>query len=156
MKVGVFGWGLLAFGLLAGCGEDVTAPREREFRQLFTTLYSNLRIKANLVVSDNPGWTQLWAVISAGTTDARTLPTVDFDSEEIVIAALGEQRKAGYAVRIEQVEYTDTTRNVVVLQTAPGPACSSAEVITTPLDAAVISKSNAPIRFIERLQTINC
>jgi hypothetical protein len=146
----------LAIALIGGCGEDPAAPVANRFQQVFTTLYSNLSDKTELVVSTPDAWAQTWAQISSGSTSAANRPAVDFATEDVVVVALGEKRKAGFAVRIDQVEFTDSTRNIIVVQTVPAESCSSSEVITTPLDAAVVSKTGKPTRFIERLSLLTC
>ena len=153
-------WSGSVIGLLAlfgglNCGDDPAAPPGNRFQPVFTTLYSNVREKTELVVTTPEGWTQIWAQISAGTPSTNR-PAVDFRNDDVIIVALGEKRKAGFNVHIEQVEFSDTTRNIVVLLTIPAETCSSSEVITTPLDAAVVSKSSRPTRFIERVTTLSC
>ena len=139
------------------CGQDTAGPADGDrFRPLFTTLYSNLRDPARLVAPDSVTWAAIWNTLSSGTPNSPPRPAVNFRDEEVVIVAMGERRKAGFSVRIEQIVYTDSSRNVIVLQTVPAESCSSAEVITAPLDAAALSKSSRPIRFLERVQIRSC
>ena len=141
----------------AGCSDEPTAPRAgTDYFPLFTTLYSNIRSTTQLVVSDPASWQELWAVIGASNSDTRTPPKVDFSESEVIVVAMGERKRAGFQIRIEQVTFSETSRNVQVLMTMPAEQCTGAEVITTPADAVVASKTTRPTVFTERIQIRNC
>lgn len=148
---------LLLTSVLAACSHDPAGPAEKtDFRPLFATFYSNLRSPARLIISDQQAWNEIWNVIGASNAAGSQPPRIDFIDSEVLIVALGEQKRAGYKVTIEQVVFTDSSRNVHYLATIPGEQCSAAEVITTPLDAVVASRSARPTLFIEKLQTGAC
>jgi hypothetical protein len=149
--------GTLFLGGIWGCGDDPAATADSTgFETLFTTPYSNLREPVRIVISDSLSWAQLWTQIIEGQNNPTRLPAIDFRKQQVVVAALGERKRAGYAIKIEQIEQSDGMRQVVVQETAPGPNCSSAEVITTPLDAVVVNKTALPSMFTERLIVRPC
>ena len=150
-------FGILLLVALFGCGDDpVRSTIATGFQPLLTTPYSNMREPARIVVSDSLSWVQLWATIIEGHSDPAKLPAVDFRKQQVVVAALGERKRAGYAIRIEQIEQSNGLRQIVVEETAPGANCNSPEVITTPLEAVVVNKSTLPSMFVERLIVRPC
>jgi len=154
MRVRIFVFALAV--LLAGCGNDPSGPPSGpRFDQLLNTLYSNLKDPARIVVSDSASWVNAWALISSGSSLGRR-PDVDFRVDEVIVIALGERRRAGYAVRVERVDFSTDARTIHVLQTAPADNCSSSEVITTPLEAIVVTRSPQPTHFQERLLIARC
>jgi hypothetical protein len=150
-------FGILLLVALFGCGDDpAESINSTGFQTLLTTPYSNMREPARIVVSDSLSWAQLWTTIIEGQSDPAKIPAVDFRKQQVVVAALGERKRAGYAIRIEQIEQSNGMRQVVVEETAPGTNCNSSEVITTPLDAVVVNKSTLPSMFVERLIVRPC
>jgi hypothetical protein len=157
MKAAGFRLAFCLAALVSACSDDPAGPPQHtNFAPLFTTLYSNFRAPAKLIISDSRTWAETWNVVGASNGPQTTPPKVDFTDSEVVLVALGERKRAGYQIAIEQVVFTDSSRNVHVLSTAPNEQCSGAEVITTPLDAAVVSKSAKPTHFIEKVQTGTC
>lgn len=147
--------GFALFVLLAGCGNDTTGPQGPRFDQLLNTLYSNIKDPARMVVSDSASWAEVWALISSGSTLGRR-PDVDFRNDDVIVVALGERRRAGYAIRVEQVEFTNDARTIHILQTTPADSCTGSEVIITPLHAIVVTRSTQPTRFVERIVITPC
>jgi hypothetical protein len=122
---------------------------------LYTTQYSNIRESRRLLIRDAETWAAVWAeMISAG--DPRTPPYVDFAQEDVLVAAMGERRAAGYSIVIGEVVTDGNGVRAVVISTTPGPACESAEIMTAPLDAIRIRKLSGPLAFEERGALRSC
>jgi hypothetical protein len=122
---------------------------------LYTTQYSNINESRRLLIRDAETWSALWAeMISSG--DPRTPPYVDFTREDVLVAAMGERRAAGYGIVIGEVVPEGNAMRAVVTSTRPAPSCESAEIMTAPLDAIRIRKLDGPLVFDERGAVRSC
>ena len=152
---------LTAVLVLAACSnptERITsAAPQTVVEPIFGTLYSNIREPRRMVIHDEATWAQLWGeMVSTGSAPA-TAPDVDFSREDVVVAAMGERRAAGYNIAIENVATTATgALRIDVASTIPSPACAASDVITTPLDAVRVPKTADPVQFSEKTVVMSC
>jgi hypothetical protein len=122
---------------------------------LYATLYSNVREPRRLVIRDAETWAAVWAeMISVG--DPRTPPHVDFTKEDVLVAAMGERRAAGYDISINEVVEGANGVLAVVTSTTPAPACETSEIMTAPLAAIRVTKVTGGVAFEERGATVSC
>lgn len=148
--------------LLAACSDGGTAilseapPLEADVSPLFSTQYSNIREPRRLIITDEETWARLWAEMLPSASGPATPPFVDFRTENVVVAAMGERRGAGFAIEIVDVERANTALRVDVTSTLPTASCSGSDVISTPLDAVRIPKSADIIQFSERSIVLTC
>ncbi len=102
-----------------------------------------------LVVRDS----ETWDMLSQGAD-----PPVDFQSEFLIIAAMGGRGTTGFGIVVEQVYRAEPGLLFVkVLETSPGPGCGVQPVVTGPWNAVVLPKSAGAVwTFLERKQVVNC
>jgi hypothetical protein len=113
------------------------------------TLYSNIREPRRLLIRDAESWAAAWTeMISAG--DPRTPPFVDFTREDVVVAALGEQRAGGYSIAVTNIRTDGAVTQLTVTTTVPGAGCDGAEIITAPLDAVRVPRIVGTVIFDEQ------
>ena len=126
-----------------------------EVQPLHATQYSNIREFRRILIRDAETWSALWAeMINVG--DSKTPPYVDFTKEDVLVAAMGEKRVAGYAVAIVAVEHASAGARVIVTSSVPGSSCEHAEVINAPVDAVRIRKLAGPVTFFETTTVRAC
>ena len=119
-----------------------------DVQPLHATQYSNIREPRRILIRDAETWSALWAeMINVG--DSKTPPYVDFANEDVLVAAMGEKRVAGYSIAIVAIEHGPAGARVVVTSGVPGPSCEHAEVISAPVDAVRIRKLTSPVTFTE-------
>jgi hypothetical protein len=122
---------------------------------LYATLYSNLREPRRMLIRDAETWAAVWAEM-ASVGDPRIPPFVDFAKEDVLVAAMGERRSAGYHISIESISGDNESVTAVVASTTPGPTCDNSEIITAPLEAIRVSKVEGAVAFVERVKTLTC
>jgi hypothetical protein len=151
---------LRVFAVMASCSKAEPLARELEsnaptIHPLHATQYSNIRDFRRIVIRDAATWAALWAeMINVG--DAKTPPYVDFTREDVVVAAMGEKRVAGYAINIISIDYGAEAARIAVNSNVPGSSCDRAEVISAPLDAVRIKKLDTPAIFVETTSVRSC
>jgi hypothetical protein len=135
--------------------ERLTVSRLRPQPGAFDT-NSGLGDSTRLVVHDTSSWRALWQRINAPFFPQPALPSVDFDREMIVVAALGAKPTGGYDIMIEGAAEDSATVEISVLQSSPGTGCALTAARTQPVDLARIPARRKPVRFRERRVVVPC
>ena len=95
----------------------------------------------------------------AGRSPAPAVPAVDFATEFVVVAALGEHPTGGYMIEVAGALADAGGVLVGIRATAPGKGCPVTLAFTQPLDIVKIKRPSAgavPVRFEEKLVSTDC
>lgn len=111
---------------------------------------------ARLVFRSSGPWSEFWTALTrrAGLRPAR--PTVDFDREIVIAAAMGERSTGGYAISVRGVYESGGRIYVDVLETVPGPGCMLIQAVTSPLDLIRVWRTGAEVVFVESTEIQTC
>jgi hypothetical protein len=126
-----------------------TAPLSR-FADAIAGFYqfsSGIDAEQHMVIRNQQDWEQLWARLTARLGDRPPAPKVNFSSELVLIAAMGNRPSGGYAVKIERVVAHPIGHEVLVRHTSPGPRCGTTQAITSPVDIVRVAASPKPVRW---------
>lgn len=130
-------------------------------RRFGDDVYTRVRFNGGIaergeqVVRDPAAWSALWRRMTAGQSPS-SLPPVDFGSEMVLVAAMGQRSSGGYAVTIERVESTADGLTAYVTHQSPGPRCGAIAAVTAPVDVARIPRSDRPVRWSVREVVRDC
>lgn len=151
---------LLALTLLAaGCAaeEEPTSDTSSFDEAIEPFRYnSGINQKKRFVIKSEEEWATVWASISKNRDPKRPAPRVDFARNMVVVAAMGQRLTGGFSVEIGNVQLSDDSLSVEVRETSPGPACTTSGVITFPIAAELVPRTEAEVTFIESAQTSDC
>lgn len=75
--------------------------------------------------------------------DKEIYPDVDFEANDLVIAALGEQPTGGYSIEIEALQLEGDTIYIVGKSGKPAADAAVTQALTYPYAAAVIANTEA-------------
>jgi hypothetical protein len=120
--------GTLPFGTLDE-GEDSGAP-----------------LTTPLVIQDPANWRVYW---EDHRTDGTPLPEVDFETESVIVAAVGERLEAGDSVEVRRVLPVQSGTIVELVERVPGDFCSPAERRHTPFHIVVTPRLPEPVGFAQ-------
>jgi len=82
---------------------------------------------------------------------------INFAEEILIISELGTQPTNGYSINIQNIEISSkNTMTVFIEIIKPGERCVVSQVMTTPLIAVKLKKTNSNITFIENITINNC
>jgi hypothetical protein len=109
-----------------------------------------------LVISDQARLKELHSSIYSIQRPVPPSPEVDFSKQRVLVVFMGEQRTAGYAVKIdEEIRLQNDTAEVTVRFERPPPDAIVAQVITTPYAMAVFDRgAYRRVRFVDEKGTI--
>ncbi|HYW12183.1 MAG TPA: protease complex subunit PrcB family protein [Longimicrobium sp.] len=130
-------------------------------RRFGEDVHSRVRFNGGLaergeqVVRDPAAWSALWRRMTAGQSPS-SLPAVDFGSEMVLVAAMGQRSSGGYAATIDRVESTPSALMVHITHQSPGPRCGAIAAVTAPVDVARIPRSDRPVRWSVREVVRDC
>ena len=105
------------------------------------------------VISTPAEWTALWIQVGGEAAG----PDVDFEREDVVVAAAGTRPSGGFAIEVASVRDEGPRRVVVVREIAPGSGCMNTQALTQPADfVAVPRRAGAEYTFETKRETTPC
>jgi hypothetical protein len=107
---------VITAALVLGCKDGSSPPSDRarlgsrvsvwlppSTAVLAHEYYSGLGDAVRSVLSDPASWAAVWAQLTFGTQPQTPLPSVDFDTERVLVAALGTRPTGGYDIRVDSL-----------------------------------------------------
>lgn len=156
---------LLLVGLLACVGPDQEPTVPPDARLVASTpvaeiqavlLSSGMENRARSVIGDQAAWAAAWAELYRIYQPVPPVPTIDFGSATIILAAMGTRNSGGYVIAIEAVYRTADRFYVAVKETSPGRGCVTTQSLTAPVFAVKVARVDRPVSFVEQRVTIDC
>jgi hypothetical protein len=96
-------------------------------------------------LADPPaGWSEFWLSIGSG-----PVPEIDWNTEMVLLAAVGERREAGDSVEVRRVLPVDEGTQVRIVERVPGDFCSPAARSHYPYHLVVLPRVPLPISYAE-------
>lgn len=147
---------IFALPLLA-CSESPTEPRQREpvaFATVYASTSSGVDARRGELITDSGRWSAVWNEIHRRSSPLPSLPSVDFGSEMVLFAAMGQEPDACWSLGIEGVEATgDRSLQVSVAETRRPMSCACTAVVVNPVHAVRLSRRDrrASFRFDRRV-----
>ena len=108
---------------------------------------------APFVISDEAAWSEFW-LDHAGSS---TAPEVDFETEMVIVAAVGERGEAGDSVEVRRILQVDDGTLAHLSERVPGDFCSPVARSHYPFHIVVAPQTPEPIRFAEvGVERVSC
>lgn len=152
---------IFALSLLS-CSESPTEPRQREpvaFVTVYVSSFSGVDARRGELITDSGRWSAVWSEIHRRSSPPPPLPSVDFGSEMVLFAALGQEPDACWSIGIESVEATgDRSLQVSVAETRRPMSCACLAVVVNPVHAVRLPRRgrSASFRFDRRVLSGIC
>ena len=159
---------LLACGLMAvtACRESGPTPPNLGVRvsswvpdsaaTLVHQVISGYTTATQTVVSDPDTWATVWARLFATMSPVPPRPAVDFGSDAVVLAAIGERPNGGFSVRVDSVITFGGGAKVFVTETSPGPMCITPQIVTQPVHVVRVPRPAGPAVFEAQRVVTEC
>ena len=155
---------LLAIALATvGCAGSINEPQSGAALELHRfrtdgasfTYVSGLRESQRLIVRDAATWLDTWASIS-NTIPTQPAPNVNFATQMVVVAALGERNDGGYTIRVDSAQRTTDGLTVWIGTITAGPHCGKVTMLTQPVDIASLPRIDGAMRFVDVPSVVDC
>jgi len=120
------------------------------------TYVSGMTQSERLVVRDASAWSNVWTSISAKETPAPVLPSIDFATRMVVVAAVGQRNSGGYTIRVDSAMTTTDGLTVWISTIDPGSTCLTTAALTQPVDVASLPRIQGAVRFVDVHSVARC
>jgi len=118
--------------------------------------FGNTDIEAqNVVIRNYDDFERLWQELYSGRAPMPEMPVIDFESEMVVAAFIGQKPHGGYTVEISDMILSEELA-VKVITTKPGDSCMVTMAISAPYHLVKIPKVESPVKFYEVTEVNNC
>ena len=118
--------------------------------------YSGLRDSTRLVIADPATWATTWMHLYTGRRPQPPLPAIDFGTERVLLAALGERPTGGFDIRIDSIVRFEFGTVAYLSRFAPGQSCFTTQALTQPVDLVRFSTPLTPLAFEQRAVVRDC
>jgi hypothetical protein len=130
-------------------GPGISIPIGRLPRRCLTC---RSKKKLRLVIRDRDEWRDVWKALNdreIPTLPIPRLPEIDFSREMVVVVAMGQRPTLGYNIVVESAHEIDGQLEIVVIGTSPGHNCILGQMVTAPLDIALLPRTELSVAFKE-------
>ncbi len=108
------------------------------------------------VILDQNTWAAVWArLVADHAPPAPPVPTIDFGSRVVILAAAGELPTQLHAFRIDQIHLQNGILQITVVQDWPATQCGSLPVVTYPVDIVSVARVATEATFLTK-RTTSC
>ncbi|HEV2751963.1 MAG TPA: protease complex subunit PrcB family protein [Gemmatimonadales bacterium] len=119
--------------------------------------YSGIGDQALFVIADSASLTSIWRQLYMGSQPQPPIPAVDFRTERVLLAALGQRPTGGYDIQIDSVVQYELGIAAYVRAVAPGQSCGTTSALTQPVALVRVSPPVlAPIVFKQQAVVHEC
>lgn len=121
-----------------------------------TTPISQITDARRTVIATTEEWAAYWALFYGNVSPTPEVAVIDFSQEMVVVATSGTRPTGGFMIQIEGVYEANGEVLVAVLETRPGSGCMTTQSLTAPATAVRVTRSDLPVRFVERAEDPPC
>lgn len=145
----------------SGSGRVTGPPGTVEFTRITREAPSvshntGLLAPTRMLISDAATLADVWGRAYGGIQPAPELPSVDFTSERVLLAALGERSSGGYGIEFTRLAIEGGELVAEVRSTSPGKFCAVSTALTQPVDIVKFPRTDATVRFVESKAIADC
>jgi hypothetical protein len=135
----------LALSSCSSTHEATQTPGPVEFESLVRQEQTGLVDAEQRVIRTDQAWSEAWQQIMAYRIPAPERPVIDFERDMVVLVALGERPTAGHSVEVVSIERDGAFLRVVARETKPSADMAQATVLTHPVHAVRVPRSDGPV-----------
>lgn len=137
---------------LLSCLGSPTEPRGHELLAIETVLISQrsgIGTRRAELITDSGRWNAVWSEIHRDSSGLPPIPSVDFGSEMLILAALGQEPDSCWSIQIRSVRATgERLLEVLVVEGRSPPSCACATVIVNPVHVVRLRRSDRRPSFL--------
>ena len=144
-------------------GDWLTAPelsasaRQLEADTVLSDQYSGIGEDVRRLIDSRSEWGAFWEEAHSGRSPMPETPSIDFDRNVVVAAAMGGASSGGHSIGIEAVARSGDTLYARVRETSPGDSCAVTMAVTHPVQAVRVPVSGvSTLVVVERTSTTDC
>jgi hypothetical protein len=137
---------ILSLAWLAGLG-SASEEQDLEFQVIGSGDISGHREENYLVIRTKADWEELWVRHVILVSPCPPAPEVDFSSDMMICAFMGQRRTGGYSISIERICTVEEEVHVEVVKCSPPLGVPVIQVVTFPYVFALMEKTAMDFTF---------
>lgn len=141
---------------LAACGSPAAPAENVPVTRVLRGQYSALANAQRLVIRTQTQLDEAWTAAFRTQSHPPPVPSVDFTTELVIVAAMGSRPTSGYCISVDSAAATDGMVTVAVTTTSPPAGSGLLQVITMPFDVVRLPRPADSVSFVEKTQTAQC
>lgn len=112
--------------------------------------------RRRIVIRDAETWMVFWAEFVARVEPRPDPPSVDFSTQMVIAATMGQRTSGGYTISVEEVAEKDGTLYAAVQEVMPGVQCITTDVMTAPAVAVMVPRHVGTVAFVDTELALPC
>jgi len=124
-------------------------------RYSFLALASGLPHATRQIIRDEKEWNDFWEYVTRSGSPGTARPNIDFQHEQVLVAALGPQQ-AGHDIKITGARVHGDTLYADVTSRARIPGACLTDEMNSPLAVVVVKRTRGPVLFTEHQVDLGC
>jgi len=121
------------------------------FTELTRGTQSDVKTRANYLVTSTEGLKKLWGMLDA----QGKVPEVDFEKNSVVAVFAGENPTTGYAIEVSKIEDL-LARTVFITLTKPDRSCFVGQTLTAPYQIVLVPVTELSFAHEDQTETKSC
>ena len=123
---------------------------------ILQSAYSGLATERRQVVRSQASFDSVWASATNPFTGLDTIPAIDFDTQQVLVLAMGWRPTGGYMIEAGDVATSSDTLYAVVRELSPGVGCITTQALTRPVAMVAVPLAGDVVTFVEETTVQNC
>lgn len=111
--------------------------------------FSGIDGKRLMVIRDINDFTAMWNDHVDNVFPQPAQPEVDFGTDMVIAAFMGQQPTGGYSIEVEEVRENDEFLVVEIEMETPGDNCVVTQAVTQPFHIVLVPDTELPVQFME-------
>jgi hypothetical protein len=121
---------------------------ELQFRTLAQGGHSGIGQATNRVIQSQAEWEDFWKKAQGMVVPSPAAPSVNFETEMVLAAAMGLKSTGGYSITIRRVERTADRLKIYVVEQSPGPNDIVTQALTAPFHFVAVPRTDLRPEFV--------
>ena len=117
---------------------------------------SNYKKAENLTITTQQEMDLAWGKMFAAYDRKPPIPTVDFETKQLLLATMGEQASGSYSIKVKSIVKTPKGMVVTIEDAKPGKTCNTTSALTYPFQLIEMPKTDQKISYVRVAKVNEC
>lgn len=144
--------------ILISCSstKPLESSKHIEFNSIAKNSNSGFETLTEQTINNSADFEKAWTTAWSHFSDPTPLPEVNFETETIILVALGARNNGGYQLKINSVHELGNEFTIDYTETTPNPKCTNTQAIVFPYEFISVPKTSKKVVFKNSQQVGNC
>jgi len=126
---------------------EAADPAQPEIKTIAKGAFSGIQKAAQIVVTNQTQWAELWREHTIGKEPRPAAPEIDFAKETVIFAALGRKTSGGHSIEVTALRPAAGKTEIILRIRQPKPGGMNLQALTAPYHLARVPKITNEFAF---------